>query len=211
MAQCETHSHSDERYFCPCAIIWRVNLLPKSAACYTYLPDFLTLEFEVRSGVKNSLDLRKHVLFTLRKKNAVWAITECKHRVVVLWSGTTEDFRSGVSTFVPIIRYFGSLQTLWWSGRTYRMYFIFPSIIMGRRSLKSPKVKLSIARRCRKRSEWHVPAFARMSSFRLVCSWETVYVQWWCFCGACRGRDRWPSCVCWCTRNCTQIPITHRF
>jgi len=91
-----------------------ITFCPQSSACYTYLSGFLTLEFEVRSGVKNYLDLHKHVVFILsREKKSLRAITECKHRVVVLWSGATEGFRSSVTTFAPIIRYFSSLQTLW--------------------------------------------------------------------------------------------------
>lgn len=83
------------------------------AARYACLPGALTLEFEVRSRAKNYLDLHKHVLSTLRKTSAVRALTECKHRVVVLQSGTTEGFGSAVRTFAPAIRYSGSFQTLW--------------------------------------------------------------------------------------------------
>lgn len=73
-----------------------ITCCPQSSSCYTYLSGFLTLEFEVRSGVKNNLDLHRHLVFILSggKKSTVRAITECKHRVAVLRSGATEDFRS---------------------------------------------------------------------------------------------------------------------
>lgn len=85
---------------------------PKVQPVIHHLSGFLTLEFEVRSGVKNDLDLHKHVFFTL-KKNLLELLLNVNTRVVVIWLGNTKDFRSSVNAFGPIIRYFSSLQILW--------------------------------------------------------------------------------------------------
>lgn len=54
--------------------------------------------------------------------------------------------------------------------------FYFPIHNYGKIKL-SPKVKIKpIAVRRRKRKQWHVLAFARISSFRLVCSEEIVCI-----------------------------------
>lgn len=104
----------------------------------------MTLEFEVRSGVKNYLKLHKHVLFTL-KKSTVGTLTEDKRKSSDYMVREYRGFQIQCEYIWSSYKVFQwpSSSVVRWEDLQDVSYF--PTYNYGKVKFESPKVKIQSA------------------------------------------------------------------